>query len=318
MKRLLFFGLFLVAVLAQAQVQVDFKIHHRLGSSPFALDQVATNNLGHDYKITRLQYYITKFSIVHDGGQVTAVSDDTVALVTPSDEAVTTIQLGEHNVTDVEGVKFHIGVHSPVNNEDPSLYPSDHPLAPKSPSMHWGWASGYRFLVYEGVGGPSFAQTFQLHGLGNENYFETSVDVTGFMDAGRMIISLNADYTRGVEDIDVSAGVISHGTIGEAKLALENFRDFVFQPAVLSTDNNASLELSVYPNPSNGILNVNIKSEGNEKYNLTIYNSIGQVVESKVINTSQTQVNLEEKGIYFVTILNSNGEQVSVEKVIVH
>src|SRR5690606_31314969 len=100
-----------------------------------------------------------------------------------------------------------------------------HPLGPKSPSMHWGWTAGYRFVAYEGSGGTNFSQTWQLHGLGNENYFQVTADVDVVDEGGVLMMDLNADYTRGVENIDLAAGTISHGTTSEAKTILENWRD---------------------------------------------------------------------------------------------
>ena len=62
----------------------------------------------------------------------------------------TEVDLGSHDVTNVEAVHFHIGVDSSVNHSDPASYPMGHPLAPVFPSMHWGWAAGYRFVAIEG------------------------------------------------------------------------------------------------------------------------------------------------------------------------
>lgn len=217
-----------VGVSANAQVNTELRIYHMLGTQAFQMSTTAQNNLGEDFQVDRLQYYMSNFSIVHDGGVETTVSSDTIALMNAADGAFSTVELGNHSITNVEGVKFHIGVPQPTNNENPALYGPDHPLAPQSPSMHWGWASGYRFLAYEGKGGMNFSQTFQMHGLGNNNYFQTSVTATGQMVNGTLVIALDADYIRGVENINVGNGVIAHGVDQEDLTALENFRDYVF------------------------------------------------------------------------------------------
>ena len=192
------------------------------------MNTIAQNNLLQDYKVTRLQYYITRISVVHDGGNVLAISDDTVALINANGNSFSTIELGDLNVTSIEGVKFHIGVYDPANNANPSLYESGHPLAPKSPSMHWGWAAGYRFLVYEGVGGANFSQTFQFHALGNANYFEVEVPTTAQMVQNTLIIPIDADYVKGVESVDVASGTFAHGVDQEDLDVLTNFKNLVF------------------------------------------------------------------------------------------
>jgi len=123
---------------SNAQVNTELRIYHMLGSQAFQMSTTAQNDLGHDFQVERLQYYVSNFSVVHDGGTETAVNVDTIALMNAADGIFSTIELGSLNITSVESVKFYIGVPQPTNNADPSLYGPDHPLAPQSPSMHWG------------------------------------------------------------------------------------------------------------------------------------------------------------------------------------
>ena len=295
-----------------AQVNTTIRIYHALGNQLFQMNSTTQNNLPQDYQVTRIQYYMTRVSVIHDGGQITAISDDTVALISAADGTFSTIELGPLNITDVEGVKFHIGVHTPINNADPSLYPISHPLGPKSPSMHWGWASGYRFLVYEGVGGVNFSQAFQLHALGNNNYFETTVSAVGEMANGDLIIALDADYTRGVEGIDVSNGIVAHGVDGADLTALENFRDFVFSQSVLplftSTDNlDSEIQWGLFPNPSNdGKIVVSIDSDVTID-EILITDLLGKEV-SRVNygNLKSLEIEIATSGTYFVQLLTNS------------
>ena len=72
--------------------------------------------------------------------------------------------------------------------------------------------------------------------------------------------------------------------------------------------------LNVYPNPSNGI--INIEMDSNENYLVQVNDILGKVVSSVNIN-SNTSLNLQdlEKGIYFVTV--SNDEKTETIKVII-
>ena len=305
-----------------AQVNTNIRIYHTLGTQLFQMNSTTQNDLTQDYQVTRIEYYLTKFSVVHDGGQITAISDDTVALISATDGTFSSIELGSLNITDVEAVKFHIGVYSPVNNEDPSLYPSSHPLAPKSPSMHWGWASGYRFLVYEGVGGVNFSQVFQLHALGNNNYFETTVSAVGEMAGGNLIIALDADYTRGVDNIDVSNGVVAHGVDLDDLTALENFRDFVFSQSVLplstSTDDiESDIQWGLFPNPSSdGKIVVSIDSDVTID-KVLITDLLGKEVSSvNYSNLKSVEIDIATSGIYLIQLL-TNSSIVSTKRVVI-
>ncbi len=318
MKKITFLSLFLLFTLAStAQITTELRIYHKLGTQGFQFNTTTQSSTNQDYQITRLQYYLTKFTVIHDGGQETIVDQATVALINGADGTYSVVELGSLNLTNVEGVKFHIGVHSPINNEDPSLYPSDHPLAPQSPSMHWGWASGYRFLVYEGKGGVNFSQTFQMHGLGNNNYFETTVNAVGQNVGGTMYIVLDADYTMGVETIDVAAGVIAHGVDAEDKTLLENFRDYVFSQSsevlVAGTEEQDQLlDWTAYPNPTSGEVNLNL-DPSIEFDEIIVTNTLGQKVLST--NTVNTSIILDEAGVYFIQLI-SDGNVLGTKRII--
>ena len=316
MKTLFTLFALLITLVSFSQTDFALRINHKLGTEPFALDATGTNNLGHDFKTTRLEYYLSQITLIHDGGEETAIDLDVIALVNAGDEVSTTIPLGEHDITTVDAVKFYIGVYEPINNADPSLQPDDHPLAPQSPSMHWGWASGYRFLAYEGNSGSGFAQIFQLHGLGNENYFETESFVLTTTEGDLTVLNVDANYEEGLRDIDLSGGVISHGTTDEAKLALENWRDHVFGIFVSSIDEENAIEWSVFPNPSmDNTITINIADNSNNlSFQLT--NTAGQIIEAGAIINGSIKMNINDAGVYMVSILKDN-TLVSTKQVVI-
>ena len=61
----------------------------------------------------------------------------------------------------------------------------------------------------------------------------------------------------------------------------------------------------IYPNPTNEA-QVTLSFSDNTERNITIHNSIGQVVLETVASSSTVELNIEDKGIFFVTI-NQNG-----------
>lgn len=312
-----FFTSFLICFALNAQTDVVLRINHKLDNLPFQTNVTSENNLGNQFRITRLLYYITRITVIHDGGQNLAISDDTVALVRASSTDFSDISLGNLNVTSIEGIKFHIGVYSPANNADPSLYPAEHPLAPQSPSMHWGWASGYRFLVVEGNSGINFAQLFQLHALGNDNYFETQVTVSSQDFQGSKYISVDANYEDGLYGIELNSGVIAHGVDLQDLEALINFRDRVFTASTNSLNVNDLTEnnWNVYPNPaleSHVIIEYPYNSDD---VNVIVTDSHGRVISSSFLSI-QSHIYFKESGIYFVQLTKA-GENIGTKKIVV-
>ena len=274
MKKIILFAFVLATFFLRLDAQniVTLNINHKLGDEDFAIDQVAKNNMDNDFKITRLEYYISEISLIHDGGNETLMED---VYVLANAETNTEIELGEYDISSVEKIIFHIGVDPEHNHLDPSAYHGSHPLAPKSPSMHWGWTAGYRFVALEGYGGTSLNQLLQLHGLGDSNYFSTEIELDVIAEDNIVTINLDADYTKALEDISVDSGVIVHGENFQAKKCLENFRDFVFSPSSITSSINNIIEINkfyVFPNPvSNGFstLKLDIKDSSNN-YDLSI------------------------------------------------
>ncbi|MBK6953551.1 MAG: T9SS type A sorting domain-containing protein [Crocinitomicaceae bacterium] len=310
-------SLFFLSNLAQAQVTGFLKINHMLGNDPFALDYTVQNNLSNDLQVTRLQYYVSKISIVHDGNQVTEMHDTVLALVNAADGPYTLIDLGTLNATNVEGVFLHVGVYAPLNNEDPALQDVGSPLAPQSPSMHWGWASGYRFVAFEGKGGTGFTQTFQIHVIGNENYFKTGVvPASTNLSNDSLYINLNANYIEAVRDINVSNGLMAHGSAGDAKVCILNFNNTVFgQTFVSVAENEIENTFQVYPNPtSNRAITVS-SLNSDAPFDLKIYNALGKLIASySNLSGPQFEISLPEKGIYFVQV-SVQGQQPVTKKI---
>ena len=77
--------------------------------------------------------------------------------------------------------------------------------------------------------------------------------------------------------------------------------------------------LSIYPNPTNGILNVNVNTASNELITLQLFNSIGQQIESLANNSSNDglySLNLSDQssGVYYIKLTVK--EKVVTKKVI--
>lgn len=321
MKKVLLTLLLSIAFMAIsfAQTEVTLNINHKLGLADFAIDMTAQNNLNHDFNVQRLQYYISEIKIVHDGGIETLIED--VHILADAEKTLSK-NLGSYNITNVEGVKFSIGVDEVNNHLDPARFRTFEPLGPKSPSMHWGWAAGYRFLAIEGKAGTDLNRTFEIHALGDSNYHQTSIDLSTTAENSAIIIELDADYTRILEDISLKNGVIDHSETGDTAIkSLENFRDFVFTRTGVSSVNDLAqiTAFEVYPNPTTtGQVTVDFSSLENADYQLQVTNILGQKlhVENIANGKSAIQLNTVAKGVYLMALMKE-GEILATKKLVI-
>jgi hypothetical protein len=290
-----------------AQKNVILTVQHKLGDSNFSYNASNSNDVGSTFKFTRVEYYMSGFTIIHDGGIETPVTTDTYIL---TDAYINAVQsLGTFNVTNVEGIKFHIGVDAPTNNEDPNQWPMNHPLAPQSPSMHWGWAAGYFFAAVDGLAGTNLNTGFEMHSLGNVNYFEQTVTVNGENSGDDVYINLDADYLEAVRGINVNAGPIDHGAGATDLTLIQNFRDHVFSAAAtspLSVGVSTVNDFKVFPNPSNGVfyINSNEQVETIELFDL----SGRKVMDLPAQQSGVQQVSIDQSGLYILQVRLLNQE----------
>lgn len=291
----------LLSVAVSAQKNVKFTINHLSGLAPFASSTPITNDYGDQLKVNRLEYYISEITIVHDGGKETQAKDVYILANANSND---TINLGNYDITTVEAVNFAVGVDPGVNTDDPAKWASSHPLAPKAPSMHWGWAAGYRFVAIEGKSGVSFKEEFQIHGLGNKNYFKQNIPTNATNTESGLLIALNADYAKAVSGMVMSYGLIEHSDSKEAAKCLRNFQTKVFTSLIgvgntLSTKTiEVSNAITLSPVPSNGQITVTTTDTRFAGGNITITDALGREVYNAAFSQNIT---LDTKGIYFVT-----------------
>lgn len=317
-KLLLLFTLIVLSKSIIAQNNVVFKIHHKLGETDFAMYTAAKNNLGDDFNVTRLQYYISGISIVHDNGIVTSI-DSFYILADASID--TEADLGYYPIQHVEGIHFYVGVDPEHNHTDPAGYDPYHPLAPQAPSMHWGWAAGYRFVAFEGNGGPQYNQLIQIHGLGDQNYIKARVNLNATADNNVLTIDLDADYTHLLENLSVNGGLIVHSETDEAQVALVNMRNLVFSPSTSTTatsEPNSLQHFELFPNPSiNGQSIVYIPSSVDQVFDIMVTDINGKQTGFYTSVKANTNIglNFNQPGMYAVSILR-NGVPVSTQKMV--
>lgn len=97
------------------------------------------------------------------------------------------------------------------------------------------------------------------------------------------------------------------------------FSDTITIPVTINTTSikeSEHIKTSVYPNPSNGIINIQISESANKTGTIKIYDRCGRIVYNKNINLSKTDnpviVDLrgKEKGLYLIN-MNIEGKTIS-------
>lgn len=314
MKRLLLLSLVFGSLSLAAQTkELTLNFHHMMAGESLTDSLVGTNNLGNQFKFNRLQYYVDDIEIIYNQGDTFTYPG--VLLIDALAEEMTSVDLGSLDFDSITAVRFAVGVGPDVNNLDPSTYPAAHPLAPQFPSMHWGWAAGYRFVCAEGVGSAAFNQIFELHGLGNGNYAMQTIATSGTMSGSdTLVLDIEADYAELVTDIAVAQGVISHGETGDAFQSLKNLNNKVFKSAegnaALNAEELAFADLKVFPNPSNGRFII----EGAQGATVEVYNALGSKVVHKEV-AGPTRIILQDSGIYLM-VVSQNGAS-TTKKIVV-
>jgi len=319
MKRALPILLCIFSFSAFAQTNIYLNIEHKLGDAPFALEQEAENNLGHRFELSRMEYYISEMVINHDDGQKTTIEDLWI-LVNATEP--TSVDLGTYDINHIDKITFNVGVDEEHNHLDPATYPMDHPLAPKFPSMHWGWAFGYRFVALEGVAGVNLAQPLELHGLGDENYFKTEITLDANIGNGQFDLNLVADYAGILYDMDLNGGLIVHGSHAEAAQSLENMRDHVFTLGEIITNTSSLANIQsfdVFPNPStDGQSFIHLDTDLAKAYQIRVVDGLGRTIQSfsTLQQSSIFPIELQQAGIYYVQ-LQENGQIITSKKLMI-
>lgn len=288
-----------------AQKNVVLTIQHKLGTQAFSFEQSGTNNLGQQAKFSRVEYYLSRFSLIHDGGQITEV-DNTVYILANADSPVN-VSLGNYAVNQIEAIRFHVGVDAPTNTSDPTVWPAGHPLALKTPSMHWGWSSGYRFIALEGWSGTSLTVPFEMHGLWDANYFEQTVNVVPAEGDQTSYINLEADYLEALRDINIASGPIDHGVNATDLTALQNFRDHVFRnaseaPSALNL--TAAAPYQIVPQPATDAIQLVAESFPSGSHAIRMFDATGKSVLLAPVNpSSPVSIANLPAGWYWVEVL---------------
>lgn len=293
-----------IVVTAARSGEIALVFNPLMNGSPASIGRVVPLDNGrYFFKLTRLQYYVSGITLYHDGDKQTDAKF-VYLLVNVADGPRYVI--GSYDVGQIDSVVFYIGVDKATNHLDPTLYPAGHPLALQDPSMHWGWAAGYRFIALEGLTGNSPQQTMaevQLHSVDDTLYRRIVMKGTQVSTATGSDIVIDAEYGSLFDGIDASPGIVLHGYGPETITLTENMASRVFSPAVVSTVQTTEWTptVSVGPNPTSELVSV---TSNEENATVRIFDTMGRLVATAVLNggTSTISVAMLPPGSYSVMI----------------
>ena len=154
-----------------------------------------------------------------------------------------------------------------------------------------------------------------LHGFeANGNELSHSVQLWDGMEWDDLSLEMNTyDANDNLIYIEFALAVFLDGNLN-----VESFETLYYEIAT-NTNENYYLDskLEIYPNPSNGIFNVEIKGEQFDLKSLTVVNTLGMPLVSKAISNlseiNKLDLSVLPRGTYFIHI-NSEGQQL-VEKI---
>jgi hypothetical protein len=174
--------------------------------------------------------------------------------------------------------------------------------------MHWGWIAGYQFVAFEGLTSPTMDQLTEIHSFGDDNYFQTTVLAPGTFFNGAFQINIEGDYTRAIENIDISTGIIVHGDFLQANMVLENFNNYVFKPSnsLAGIPEEQFSAITIYPNPASGQFTIETPTEFQGDL-VKIYTVNGQYLKSYNLKKGYNvqEVDIEQAGILLLDFFDN-------------
>ncbi len=314
MKRLFIQFLLFVVFVSTAFSQnnhVVFSFDHKVGADALVLNQTVFS-IWNNKKVTlsRAEFYLSEAEIHHPDGMIMPLTDQylLVNAKTPAAE----FDLGFWPVDAAHGVTLHIGVPQAVNHNDPVLWPANHPLAPQNPTMHWGWAAGYRFMAIEGKvdnNGDGVPETsFEFHNLFDELY--RSLDLTGIKEAENGVLHLHfvLDYAQLFKNMAMTGSLIQHGKFAPNVSMMNNAATANFITLTATSATHAlqanSLNIKASPNPANAATSLEYSLPASGTIDLILTNTLGQTVRKltglSIAGTIQLETATLSEGLYHI------------------
>jgi len=324
---LLLLAAFAAASFAQNN-NIVVSFDHKAGADPMVPGQTVFSIWnGKKVLLNRAQFYVSDIAL-HRADNTSVLLSDKYLLVNANAPAVEH-NLGTWPIESVQGTTLHLGIIKAVNHSDPAIYPTGHPLAPQNPSMHWGWAAGYRFIAMEGKvdnDGDGVPETeFEFHNVGDEFYKPVALSGVVTATNGTLHLRYTLNYAQLFKNLSMSGNLIQHGNaplnvVMNNNAVGENF--FAMSGTSSAHDVAAnSLQVSASPNPFSAETLIRYTLPAADALTLTLTNALGQTVRTLSELPASGSVVLERgdlpTGLY-QCVFFENGQLVARKQLIVY
>ena len=303
-------------IMAQSTLSLNF--HPKSNNQDLFLNTIAQDINGTDMTISAFNYYISNIHVIYDGGQDLDLSDTVLLVKTDAGS----FDMGQHDVPNIEQVNFSVGVPQDINHLDITLYPTGHFLSFQTPSMHWGWTSGYKFLLVDGRaddnGDGTPTTLFQLHDVGDANFKNFQLPTVATYMNNQTLIHINCNLDEWLYGANINTLGVQHGSSGINATTMNNVNDrVVFESPVNAgiTELSKTGELFFIKNGSN--LEINWKDvTGAASYRLIDLN--GRTIASNFTNDNKGiyKTSSLSSGSYIFNISDENGTTLNSIKVV--
>lgn len=164
------------------------------------------------------------------------------------------------------------------------------------------------------LGGSSTSNQVFISKINTAGNFVWAKSMGGNLDAEGSSIFVNTagnvyttGYFQGTVNFDPSGtGKLNLGAVGAADIFVHKMSQSSNPTAIQEniTDNT----ISIYPNPTNGMVQIDLGTLTNNNIKIQVFNSLGQMLIDQKANAQQTVLNLQQypTGIYFVKVMNEN------------
>jgi len=193
---------------------ITMMVHHKVGTENFAYNTDFTDDFGNVYQFTRAQFYMSGAQLLDMNSAPAHTFSETYHVISPD---AMLYDLGTVEQGHFHSILFDVGVDSATNHMDPTLYDASNPLAIQSPSMHWGWNPGYKFIVLEGLvdtDGDNIPETNMTYHVGTDGLLMATdvVDIhTELMhDVSALTLHMEIDYAQFLSGINLALETNTH------------------------------------------------------------------------------------------------------------
>ncbi len=193
-----------------------------------------------------------------------------------------------------------------------------------------------RTTLYTGAtvtAGPNVSTTYPL-GTFKEDYGYTGPIASDYLDDHNGRFCITPEYPAGIycyfATVNSSwnavypylVGPTYYGTKVAAKVTSIIETVNTYTPSVGITKNQiADVRATVFPNPTNDIIVVQIKDLVKENYNVGLYDITGKLIDQTILYQGSTVVYFDTKtlyaGEYFITLSNQSGAKISKKVIII-